>query len=60
MTIFVLRNGVLVLKRSDRAAAHNPTARSDLPAPMLSRMEPFQSPVTGKVNLVVARARAAT
>ncbi len=48
MTIFVLRNGVLVPKGSDRAAAHNPTARSDLPAPMLSRMEPFQSPVTGK------------
>ena len=44
MTVWVVRDGLLVPK--------GPTgftrARSDLPAPMLSRMEPFESPVTGK------------
>ena len=45
MPVFVIRNGQLV----DRASAPPPrTARSHLPAPMLSRLEPFESPVTGK------------
>jgi len=47
MTVFVFRDGVLVPKGSDRAAPSPPT-RSDLPAPMLSRLTPFESPVTGK------------
>lgn len=46
MTVYVFRGGVLVPKGSDRGA-HSPT-RSDLPAPMLSRLEPFESPVTGR------------
>ena len=46
MTTYVFRDGVLVPKGSDRGA-HSPT-RSDLPAPMLSRLTPFESPVTGK------------
>lgn len=46
MTTYVFRDGVLVPKGSDRRG-HGP-ARSDLPAPMLSRLTPFESPVTGK------------
>lgn len=45
MTIYVVRNSVLVDKRRLELP---PVARSHLPAPMLSRMEPFESPVTGK------------
>lgn len=45
MTVFVIRDGALVAKGADRRA---PPARSDFPAPMLSHMEPFESPVTGK------------
>ena len=44
MTVFVFRNGLVVPKGSGRVT---PQARSDLPAPMLSRMTPFESPVTG-------------
>lgn len=45
MTVWVVRGGVLV----PRGSVEGPVrARSDLPAPMLSRMEPFESPVTGK------------
>ena len=47
MTVFVFRDGRVVPKGSDRAVTVQP-ARSDLPAPMLSRMEPFESPVTGR------------
>lgn len=43
MTVFVIRNGRLVAKPRYRNFA-----MSDFPAPMLSRMEPFESPVTGK------------
>ena len=46
MTVYVFRGGVLVPKGSDRAEAL--LTRSDLPAPMLSRLTPFESPVTGK------------
>lgn len=43
--IFLIRNGRLVPKASiAEAIADN---RSDLAAPMLSRMTPFESPVTG-------------
>lgn len=45
MTVYVVRDGVLVDKRKFEPP---PVARSHLPAPMLSRMEPFESPVTGK------------
>lgn len=48
MTVFVIRAGKLVAKGSDRAGTPQTDARSDFPAPMLSRMEPFESPVTGK------------
>jgi hypothetical protein len=46
VTVFVFRNGLVVPKGSGRAE-DVPPARSDLPAPMLSRMTPFESPVTG-------------
>lgn len=45
MTVFVVRDGKLV--RRDLVTTR-PPARSHLPAPMLSRIEPFESPVTGK------------
>jgi hypothetical protein len=43
MTVWVFRDGALVEKRlvgNDRS--------SSLPTPYISRMEPFESPVTGK------------
>ncbi len=46
MTIYVFRAGVLVPKGSDRDP--DQLRRSDLPCPMISRIEPFESPVTGK------------
>src|SRR5262245_12723271 len=43
---YVLRQGVLV--EADRVSANNPPpARSALCAPMVSRMESYESPVTG-------------
>lgn len=47
MTVYVVRDGVVVPKGSDRDISV-PCSRSDLPAPMLSRLTPFESPVTGK------------
>lgn len=47
MTVYVFRGGALHPKEEVERAAHNRT-RSTFPAPMLSRMEPFESPVTGK------------
>jgi hypothetical protein len=46
MTTFVIRDGELVEKASFAAALAD--RRSIFPAPMLSRMTPFESPVTGK------------
>ena len=46
MTVYVFRNGLVVPKGVDRAE-DVPPARSHLPAPMISRMAPFESPVTG-------------
>jgi hypothetical protein len=46
MTTWVLREGLLVDKATVRPSVA--PQRSDLPAPMLSRMEAFESPVTGK------------
>jgi hypothetical protein len=46
MTVWVIREGRLVEKASLRAAVAD--RRSIFPAPMLSRIEPFESPVTGK------------
>lgn len=46
MTVYVVRNGVVVEKASIAEAIAD--RRSIFPAPMLSRMEPFESPVTGK------------
>jgi hypothetical protein len=45
MTIWVFENGTMVIK-SDRAVT--PASRSDLPTPMLSRMEAYESPIDGK------------
>lgn len=47
MAVYVFRDGALHPKAEVERAAHNRT-RSTFPAPMLSRMEPFESPVTGK------------
>lgn len=46
MTVWVIRDGRLVEKGSVPAARAD--RRSIFPAPMLSRIEPFESPVTGK------------
>jgi hypothetical protein len=42
--IYVFREGRLVAKKDSARVS----LRSELPMPMLSRMEPFESPVTGK------------
>lgn len=47
MTVYVFRNG-LVVPRGSAPSAGARCARSDLPSPMISRMEAFESPVTGK------------
>lgn len=47
MTVYVFRDGALRPKEEADRAAHNRT-RSAFPSPMVSRMEPFESPVTGK------------
>ena len=44
MAVYVLRNGVLVEKR--RMGVRAP--ENDFPTPMLSRMEPYASPIDGK------------
>jgi hypothetical protein len=44
MTVFVLRDGRLVEKTCELKSQIN----SHFPTPMLSRMEPFESPVTGR------------
>lgn len=44
MSVFVIRNGALV----EKTAAPALSSASNFPAPMLSRMNPFDSPVTGK------------
>lgn len=46
MTVFVIRNGALVEKASIADAIAD--KRSIFPSPQLSRMTPFESPVTGK------------
>jgi len=43
--IYVLRDGVLVPKGSARAA--RASARADFPTPLLSRLEPYASPIDG-------------
>lgn len=45
MTVFIFQGGEIIERRNRRAVI---IARSDLPAPMLSRMEPYESPVTEK------------
>ena len=44
MTIYVLRNGRLVIKGEARA----PGQVSEFPTPMISRMEPYASPIDGR------------
>jgi hypothetical protein len=46
MTVWVIREGKLVEKGSMQEARDD--RRSIFPAPMVSRMESFESPVTGK------------
>lgn len=45
MTVYVLRNGQLVNKAEHLYAGQ---VTVDFPTPNISRMEPFESPVTGK------------
>jgi len=44
VTVWVIRDGQLVEKPQSQARE----SRGDFPTPMLSRIEPFESPVTGK------------
>ena len=46
MTVWIIREGRLVEKGSLQEAHDD--KRSIFPTPMVSRMEPFESPVTGK------------
>jgi hypothetical protein len=46
MTVWVIRNGVLVKKGSMQEARND--KRSIFPTPRLSRLEPYQSPIDGK------------
>lgn len=50
MTVYVLRQGQLVDRRMVDMldAEERDRRRSNLATPMVSRMEPFESPVTGK------------
>ena len=44
-TLYVFRDGVLVPKAE---AKTRPVARSHLPSPRLSRLEPYESPIDGR------------
>jgi hypothetical protein len=44
MTVYVIRNGRLV--RKETSAKKLPS--QNFPTPMLSRLEPYESPITGK------------
>lgn len=44
MTVYVIRNGELC----EKAPPASSNSRSSFPTPMLSRIEPFESPVTGR------------
>jgi hypothetical protein len=46
MTVYVLKNSKLVEKDSIADALQD--RRSFFPTPMISRIEPFESPITGK------------
>jgi hypothetical protein len=46
MTVYVIRDGVLVLKDGSRPRGE--PGGSLLPAPHVSRLEPFESPVSGR------------
>ena len=48
MTVYVIREGVVVEKAGLALRQTSDSARSDFPSPRLSRLEPFASPVTGK------------
>ena len=43
MTVYVLKNNVFVVKRKMR-----PEIPRDFPLPMISRMQAYESPVTGR------------
>jgi len=45
MTVYVIRNGIAVPKHTVRREAG---PRSNLPAPRLSRLEPYESPIDGR------------
>lgn len=44
MSVYVMRNGELIEKRAPSPSS----SRSNFPTPMLSRIEPFESPITGR------------
>jgi len=43
MSVYVIKNGELVVKTT-----HQNSSRSSFPTPMISRIEPFESPISGK------------
>jgi hypothetical protein len=45
MSVYVMRNGKLIAKRD---APQTQSSRSTYPCPMISRIEAFESPITGK------------
>lgn len=48
MVTYVRRGGKLVIKGSADDVRDTPSARSHLSTPMISSMEPYESPITGK------------
>lgn len=47
MTIWVLRNGAMVIKGSEEDIRLTPVASSDFPTPRVSRIEAYESPIDG-------------
>jgi len=48
MTVYVRRNGVLVDKKTGEPIQQRAMTVLGFPTPRVSRMEPFESPITGK------------
>lgn len=48
MTVYVRRNGVLVNKKTGEPIEQMALTAIGFPAPRISRMEPYESPIDGK------------
>ena len=48
MTVWVLRNGAMVVKGSEDDVKPTPVSSSDFPTPAISRMQAYDSPIDGR------------